>query len=525
MSVGADARRTQELALEKELQEAQKRLGGLEIKDEEILDLQSRIAALDVALAVARSDLQASQTSKVEVEGLLLATRQELSAELEVVQSEIKHRQRELAVRDQELVTMREEVEGLRTTTSKATTATDTTIVALQDQLAAANDALAVLSSKDAGVVESLKEVESQLASRTAELVAKDATLVAQVASLFRKDAEHLTSINASRSQIDILTADLLAKDTALLSHQERIETIATMLLTRDAQLVDSEAKMEEMLAKSQLPDPRDDIMASLRLDATYHGNQLAEHEAMHAASIQGLQDVLDTRTIERDDALRLVEELRARVMELESALRREKGERDLELESVRSEHVAALASFQSEVSKRDDSLLSARSQIDTLTADTATMSGKMVDLQRSVDNFVRMEREALAYKKDQQVGVKALKSKLDALGSRSTTPTNSTTRTRSGALRLSTEKVEEKVVDYEAQNTTLMARVLELEQRAIEQREEQEKSQRSVEEWKVVSTIPESSRESHTDDVVRPRNSPRARSWFKNCQRLALCQ
>ena len=236
-------------------------------------------------------------------------------------------------------------------------------------------------------------------------------------------------------------------------------------LRDRDAEVAKLEAatrSLEQRLATKEseaqkLAETQAATIASLQRQAD---SVKAELSTVIAAREAALADALEQGNgarLERDVALKSVEEAERRVKDVEELLALQQQQHEATEQQTLREKDAALAAMQAE--------------LDHARADAKAKVDKAEQLQRAVDQFERLEAQRQKYERNQRAGTDLLKSRLADLQARTSHASlplarSDSVTSSSSALSASTAATSsgEQHVELQIRNAELSSRVLELE-------------------------------------------------------------
>jgi chromosome segregation ATPase len=309
---------------------------------------------------------------------------------------------------------------------------------------------------------ESVARLEKELAQTTAE---HDRLRVAleELRDQSRRAAEDKERELAHlQEQLDQSRRDAVgAQGDADAALQEARET----LRDRDAEVAKLEVatrSLEQRLATKEseakkLAETQAATIASLQRRA---GSVKAELSTVIAAREAALADAIEQGNgarLERDVALKSVEEAERRVKDVEELLALQQQQHEATEQQTLREKDAALAAMQAEV---DHARADAKAKVD-----------KAEQLQRAVDQFERLEAQRQKYERNQRAGTDLLKSRLADLQARTSHASlplarSDSVTSSSSALSASTAATSsgEQHVELQIRNAELSSRVLELE-------------------------------------------------------------
>lgn len=229
-----------------------------------------------------------------------------------------------------------------------------------------------------------------------------------------------------------------------------------------------------------------------------------AELSTIITAREAALTDALEQGNgarLERDVALKSVEEAERRVKDVEELLALQQQQHEATEQQTLREKDAALAAMQAEV--------------DLARADAKAKVDKAEQLQRAVDQFERLEAQRQKYERNQRAGTDLLKSRLADLQARTSHASlplarSDSVTSSSSALSASTAATSagEQHVELQIRNAELSSRVLELEKQveladsrmsrtdaehssAVDlQRRQLEDAEARAEDWRQVSRV-----------------------------------
>lgn len=377
----------QEIALTRQLEEAQAQLTALSSANAELESLRTQFGNLEDASVRARADADASARMSEE-------------------------RQRRIEALEKALSAMKEELVQLQTERDS-----------LRAALQSVQDDLQALRQKKE---EEVKQLQGRVERMEQDYAgSKDA------------DASALRDAQDALRKRDALVGELEAS----------VAAFERRLTAKDVEAQSVSAAKEEMVAS--LSRQVDSVKAEL---ATVSA---AREEAIKAA----LDEAAATR-LERDVALKSVEEAERRVKEVEELSEFQAQQHKATEQQLEREKELALQAVQAEV--------------DRLKLDLQAKAQKADLLQRAVDRFERLEAQRQAYEKNQRAGTDMLKSRLAELQARSSTSATPLARSSSSASATSTTSdstapasVIENNVELQIRNAELASRLLEVEKQA----------------------------------------------------------
>ncbi|KAJ8294689.1 Kinesin-related protein 4 [Rhodotorula toruloides] len=374
---------------------------------------------------------------------------------------------------------------------------------ALTQQLEAAQAQLASLSSANADL-ETLRAQLSDLEGASAR-ARVDADASAQLSEDRRQRIVALErEISAMKEELDRLQAERDSLRTALQSVQDELQTLrkkkdqevkqlqervermeqdhagsddAKAAALREAQdalrkrdalvgkLEASVAALERRLSAKDveaqsLSAAKEETIASLSRQVDSVKTELATVIAAREGAVKAALDEAAATRLERDVALKSVEEAERRVKEVE-----ELGELHTQ------QHKATEQQLERE---KELALQAVQAEVERLKLDLQAKAQKADLLQRAVDRFERLEAQRQAYEKNQRAGTDLLKSRLAELQARSSNSATPLARSSSSASAASTmsdstapSSVIENNVELQIRNAELASRLLEVEKQA----------------------------------------------------------
>lgn len=249
-----------------------------------------------------------------------------------------------------------------------------------------------------------LEEVREGL--RTAE--ADRTRLTAEMANL-RLELER-----ANQSTLDAV-GSLKVVETRLLSAQDAVKEKDRQLFDLQSTLSSLEQQIADKEAVSQQQDSRkDEMIASFERQVTSVKRELAVVTVAKAEAVQAaLEEASDVRR-ERDLALKSVQEAERRIQEVEEMAEAQASRHDLAEEQTRREKEAATAALQADIDRLKEDLLAKVSRV--------------AQLERTVETYENLEIRRKKYESDQRSGLDKLKSRMDDMRAKSSTPVQRST-------------------------------------------------------------------------------------------------
>lgn len=337
----------------------------------------------------------------------------------------------------EQLITVRSELVAVKNAGAAESSSKEEELAAVRLELVAVEEA----SIKQAQAIRAAGEASS--ASSTEQLLAVRSELVAvqeaSAESVSSKDEE----LAAVRLELVVAMETGVKQATDLKAKEQAIEDVESKLRAAERRAATAKETAADLLRA------RDERIVSLERELSFTKKQLAFLTVSKASAVQAALESTSRLAAERDSALETERESTERLRDVEELAKVQGQERAVvELQAQREKEER-----EKEDAKRSKELDAAHD--------------KMHQLQQAVDAHVLLEQQRTAYHTNQKAGTDALKSKLDALNARASTPvpTSASLRTRSGALRLSGDKVES-VVDLQIKNGDLQAEVAELKMR-----------------------------------------------------------
>ncbi|GAA5986956.1 hypothetical protein JCM10908_000968 [Rhodotorula pacifica] len=322
------------------------------------------------------------------------------------------------------------------------------------------------LSAEQQQRINSLQDSVARLEDELAQLAAERDQLRAGLQDLReasrQASEEHERQVVFLRGQLEQAQSDASgAQGDAAAALQEARAT----LRDRDAEVakLDVATKaLEQRLANKEseaqkLAETQDAKVASLARQVDSVKAELSTVIAAREAALADALEQVSGARLERDVALKSVDEAERRVKDVEELLALQQQQHEATEQQTLREKDAALAAMQAEL---DHARADARAKVD-----------KAEQLQRAVDQFERLEAQRQKYERNQRAGTDLLKSRLADLQARtshSSTPLarSDSIASSSSALSASTAATSsaDQHVELQIRNAELSSRVLELE-------------------------------------------------------------
>lgn len=387
-----------------------------------------------------------------------------------------------LSAAEEELVTLRSQVLQLQRSSSLARLDADKSASASEDRRSRIRE----LEQELAEVRESLRTAEADRTRLTAEM------------SSLRLELDR-----SNQATLDAIES-LKALETRLLSAQDVVKEKDHQLLD----LRDTLSSLEQQIANKEAASTeqdseKDETIASFERQVASVKQELAVVTAAKAEALKAaLDEVSDVRR-ERDLALKSVGEAERRIREVEDMAETQASRHDLAEEHTRREKDAATAALQAD--------------IDRLKEDLVAKLNRVAQLERTVETFENLEMRRKKYESDQRSGLDKLKSRMDDMRAKASTPVQRSTvqnastpsilaaSTGSSSGELS-QGQQQQVKELQVRNGELLARVAKLERdldsnaaaRAEELRETQAREHRfklgeveaKAEDWRQVRSF-----------------------------------
>ncbi|BGP54833.1 Kinesin-like protein kip2 [Rhodotorula sphaerocarpa] len=255
---------------------------------------------------------------------------------------------------------------------------------------------------------------------------------------------------DADGQQGDAATALQQARDTV----RDRDSRIAEL----DAGITSLEARLKAKDAETRKVSKQHETeVASLRQQVDNFQRELASLAAARDADVAEALEKVSGARLERDVALKSVEEAEQRVKDVEELLSLQSQQHDAAEQQTLREKDAAVTAMQLE--------------LDHAKAEARLKAEKAEQLQRAVDGFERLEAQRQSYGRNRRAGTDMLKSRLADLQARTSNPANPLARSESNASSSSTISAStgatsdaDQHVELQIRNAELSSRVLELE-------------------------------------------------------------
>ncbi|GAA5923779.1 uncharacterized protein JCM15063_003761 [Sporobolomyces koalae] len=273
--------------------------------------------------------------------------------------------------------------------------------------------------------------------------------------------ATELQELRTEMNALKLANQDALAVIANLESAQSSFVATREDLVAKDGQIVQLEATLNEVrreLAKreaaAQLPDPKDDTIASFERQVESIRQELATVVAAKRDAVQSAADEIADIRKERDIAVRSIEEAEKRIQEAHDLA---------ELQAKRHE----LAETQS-AQEKEAARAALQADIDRLHEDLAAKIARIEQLERTVEALENLEARRKRYEADQRSGLDKLKSRMEDMRAKSATPTPTP---RSAVLSSSTgsesDSSQQQVKELQTRNGELLARMVEMQKAA----------------------------------------------------------
>lgn len=370
---------------------------------------------------------------------------------------------------------MRSELETVNETSTSVRAEHDSTITDLnhqitkfQAQIDNLNSELVLATSRAEGINRTklaelaeltaqieVSRVESKSAAEKEEEVKRlRAELVAAKERFNQHQKEAIVLAGSNTKAEEVKLSDLQVKLATAIEDSARKEKA---LLDMEAKLRSSEKRAVKGEGKTKVIEARDASIASLERELAFVKKELASVTVTKGFAIQSAQDLATSAGVDRDIALRSVEEAKARVVQVEELASVESGRHEESEKMLIREHKAEVDHLKAEVRR--------------LELEVAEWKSKANRLQRAADAREELEQQQAAYTQNAKAGTDSLKSKLAELQLRSSTTSSTGTSTRSSSrasnqISPRTDQME-KVVDLEIKNAELQVKLSEMERLA----------------------------------------------------------